>query len=84
MWYNTPTPTPPLDKGGGGQGSDPLHNPEIFSIQVLFVGKELRELIFGVGGGYFGVVRCISSCFMVSIYRDMGIQGTSYRISCKT
>ena len=63
-------------------------------IQVLFVGKELRGLIFGVGGrrlirttlgkGCFGVVRCISSCFMVRIYRDMGTQGTWYKVSCKT
>ena len=49
-------------------------------IQVLLVSKELRELIFEGGGGlytqgqgYFGAIRCISSCLMVSIYNDMGL-----------
>ena len=48
-------------------------------IQVLLVSKELRGLIFEGGGlytqgqGYFGAIRCISSCFMVSIYNDMGL-----------
>ena len=48
-------------------------------IQVLLVSKELRGLIFEGGGlytqgqGYFGAIRCISSCLMVSIYNDMGL-----------